>query len=333
MNTRTRTLLVTLLAALLGLFASLGVAAPDVLTDLWNDDSPALPAPPVTPSVESHIDLLQGPAVERTHSDMRAERFEVEGEVKGDIPENLPLASPSQDGCTTKLVGNFSSRSGITPRMFVLHYTVSGNRTGFSDMDAIWSWFNNSRSQASSNYLIDFEGHCYLMVSEASKAWTQGAFNSSSISIEFIATGSESAATWKGAGLAGLKKAAKVVADSIRRWDIPFRFVNPDGCTVTAGITDHNRLECGNTHTDVEPNFPYAFFLDLVKSQLADCYRYEARDGGLIDASRRWRKGSGLADERLDAFLSGSANQDEMRRRLGRDDHDLRLVLRKVACR
>ena len=41
------------------------------------------------------------------------------------LPIVTPDAAPSQVGCVTRLVQDYSSRRGVRPRLFVLHYTVS----------------------------------------------------------------------------------------------------------------------------------------------------------------------------------------------------------------
>lgn len=195
--------------------------------------------------------------------------------------EGRPLATPSQRGCASREVRNFSSRMGARPALLVLHYTVSRNRPGTGDVDAIVNYFNDPRAQASSQYVIDFEGNCAYIVQEQDKAWTQGFFNPWSISIEFIAVGDEP--VWPEAGL---RKGALVFADSAKRWGIPIRWASVDGCKIVrSGIIDHDALDCGNVHTDVTPYFPKGRFLQLVR---------EAYGGG-ADPARRyqvcsWRK-------------------------------------------
>lgn len=193
-------------------------------------------------------------AVEKTdagdHAGEREETAEVKAPDGPPVPEETTLASPEQPGCETRLVRNFSSRNGQSPRLWVLHYTVSANRPGRSDVDGITAFFNNSASQASSHYVIDNEGNCNLIVPEIQKSWTEGSFNPVSISVEVINTGSESSY----AGTAGLDKLAHVIADSAARWKIPVQRGATSGCTVTrAGIVDHDSLACGNNHTDIRP--------------------------------------------------------------------------------
>lgn len=166
------------------------------------------------------------------------------------LPIVTPDAAPSQAGCRTSLVANYSSRRGVRPRLFVLHYTVSANRPGWSDVDAIVSIFNQPSFAASSNYVIDNEGNCAYIVRESDKAWTQAAANPVSISVEVVNTGHDP--TYVGAGL---RKLGRVVSDATARWSIPLQRGKVAGCVVVApGIVDHHSLgACGGGHVDITP--------------------------------------------------------------------------------
>lgn len=201
------------------------------------------------------------------------------------VPERATLATFSQPGCETRAVGNFSSRSGQRPGLIVLHYTVSPNRAGTGDVASIVVFFNNPRAQASSNYVVDNEGHCAYIVSELNKAWTQGNMNpASACSFEVINTGHE--ATYIGpAGGPGLRKLARVVSDCAKRWGIPLRIGATNGCSVTlTGIVDHDSLACNNFHTDIKP-----FSVSQVL-QAAIAYRQAAECDAACRAKGRQRE-------------------------------------------
>jgi len=256
--------------------------------------------------------------------------FDTKGERPlGDVP-TTGGAEPHQDGCRTRLISNNTSARTATPSLFVEHYTVSPNRSGWDDMNAIWNWFNNPASQVSAHYIIDWEGNCYLIVPESVKAWTQGAFNSSALSIEFIATGTEAQSTWASKGDAGLRKGAKVTAASMKRWHIPLRLVDPVGCTVVAGYTDHNRLECDNSHHDVAPNFPWTKFKRyLALAYNGSCAKFQIREGKKVLAeSSKARKAREKA--RLNSFLD--ARDDLLLKRLRADDGKVTLKRVEVVC-
>lgn len=170
---------------------------------------------------------------------------------RDDLPIVTPLAAPTQAGCRSRFVRNYSSRRGVRPRIFVLHYTVSPNRPGRGDVDTITGLFNTPSFAASSNYVVDDEGNCDYIVRESDKSWTQATFNPVSISVEIIATGREGRLT----GPAGLTKLGRIVSDSTRRWGIPLRAGAVSGCTVTrSGIVTHQMLgSCGGGHVDISP--------------------------------------------------------------------------------
>ena len=187
-----------------------------------------------------------------TPQELDAGRAQQEALAASDqLPAVTPLAAPLQPGCVSRFVQNYSSRRGVRPRLFVLHYTVSPNRAGWSDVNSIVSLFDRPSFHASSNYVIDAEGNCAYIVRESDKAWTQAGFNSVSISVEQINTGSE--ATY--AGVPGMSKLARVVSDATRRWEIPLRQGRVSGCTVTrSGVIDHAALgDCGGNHGDIAP--------------------------------------------------------------------------------
>lgn len=168
-----------------------------------------------------------------------------------DLPATVPLAAQSAPGCRSYLIPrNYSTGGGVRKRLIVVHYTVSPNRPGWSDVLGIVAWFSRAMAQASSHYVLDAEGHCALLVPETMKAWTQVGFNSTAISIEVINTGRESAA-WQATQPALVKLIRSIGA----RWDIPMRRGAVSGCKVVrSGIVDHDQLgPCGGGHTDVRP--------------------------------------------------------------------------------
>jgi len=202
------------------------------------------------------------------------------------LPLVTPDAAPEQAGCRSQFVRNFSTRGGVRPRLFVLHYTVSPNRPGWSDVDAITSLFNTPSFAASSNYIVDNEGNCAYIVRESDKAWTQATFNPVSISVEVINTGSEP--TY--AGTAGLAKIAQVVSDATRRWEIPLQRGATSGCLVTRpGIVDHASLgACGGGHGDIAPFSTQA----VIDAAIAYRKRSEAPPTPLTAVEQRIVKGA-----------------------------------------
>ncbi len=155
-------------------------------------------------------------------------------------------------GCRTSFVGNQSSRRGVRPQVQTLHYTVSPNRPGWSDVNAITAFFDRSSSQASSHFIIDAEGNCAYIVPIEAKAWTQAAGNPTSVAYEIIATGRESRYL-EPAGEAKLRAVAREVA---KRTGIPLRRgAVSASCVVTrTGIVEHRDWgTCGGGHVDITP--------------------------------------------------------------------------------
>lgn len=168
------------------------------------------------------------------------------------MPILFPLASPQQAGCRTRTVVNRSSRNGVRPQVLVMHYTVSPNRPGFQDVNAIVQLFNQRSFAASSNYVIDRDGNCAYIVPEAEKAWTQAAANPVSISWEIINTGSERPLFTPH----GYKLMGRIVSDAAKRWNIPLRrgAVNHNCTVARKGIVQHADWGvCGGGHDDILP--------------------------------------------------------------------------------
>lgn len=276
----------TLRAVAIGVALAVLVLAAGWLTSCAEKQEPiATPAPapvpaPPKPDADNQVDRPSEAA--RTHEDARDEKppgvteEEIEqGEEQSDRAERYSLERPSNGGaqsisCATRYVRNRSSRGGVRPTMFVLHYTVSSNRPGIGDLNAIRGLFNSPSFGASSTYGIDFAGNCQQWVPESQKPWTNGTQNPRSITVEIIATGRESRAQWLASPLIRNGRLAALARDSMRRNGIPLRRVDPVGCGAPAGWTDHDSLECGNSHTDVRPTFPYDVFARQLRAGEVD---------------------------------------------------------------
>lgn len=206
--------------------------------------------------------------------------------------EPEPVGGAQTVSCRKDFSGGvYSSRNGQRPTEFVLHYTVSPNRPGWGDVLGIRDYFTRTRI-ASAHYIVDFEGHCLQMVPTTHKAWTQGSANPWAISVEIIATGRETRADWESSPLFSKRVLVNLARDNMRRYGIPLRRVNPQGCVFVPGWTDHDSLECGNDHTDVTPNFPYALFAkQLRETPLAERLAKARRSHRILHAKLR-RKGA-----------------------------------------
>jgi hypothetical protein len=168
------------------------------------------------------------------------------------LPIVQPDAAPSQRGCTSKFITSYSSRRGVAPRLFVVHYTVSGNAPGFADVNSITALFARTSFQASSNYVIDRNGNCNYIVRESDKAWTQAGLNPYAISVEIVNRGAGDGPLLDSAGLT---KLGTIISDASKRWHFPLARGHVSGCVPTApGVVMHNDLgPCGGGHFDISP--------------------------------------------------------------------------------
>lgn len=223
------------------------------------------------------------------------------------LPIVTPDAAPQQRGCTTALVRNYSTRRGVRPRLFVVHYTVSPNRPGPGDVNAVVNLFNTPSFAASSNYVIDREAFCKYIVRESDKAWTQAAANPFAISVEIINSGREGSLI----SGAGLRKLGIIISDATRRWAIPLRQGAVSGCVPTKpGIVTHQMLgSCGGGHVDVSP-YPLG---PVIKAALA-----ARRAGQVTSVDRRtcgrlnaWRR----AGRPHSALATNQRRRDALARR------------------
>lgn len=283
-----------------------------------------VPTPAVDQAREEldHRDLDTAPPDAEPPSDNELERAaEVQADVKA-----LPEAGAVQgfSGCATRILpANFSSRNGARATEQTLHYTVSPNRAGWSDVNAIVALFSNPARQASSNFVIDSEGNCAYIVPIEAKAWTQAGGNPWSVSYEIIATGSEPRYL-EPAGMAKLKSVVHQVA---RRTGIPLRrgAVSSSCTPIRSGIVHHKDYGlCGGGHVDITP-----FSIDATVAALV------AGDQVLTDRElkivRSVRKPKGTGHSRR--FWCGQLAA--ARRRIAEgDDHRRparRRILRRVA--
>lgn len=162
-----------------------------------------------------------------------------------------PQAAGSIPGCRSRFISrNYSSRNGLGPNSIWLHQTISTDN-GFVGVNAITGYFNTAGPDVSSHLVMaGAKAACNYIVPISQKAWTQTGFNSRAISIEVTGTQSQGYYV-KGAGRARL---VQVLAYIGKTWRIPLRRGSISGCTVTAGIVDHNQGgSCAGNHNDISP--------------------------------------------------------------------------------
>jgi hypothetical protein len=243
---------------------------------------PAVAVRQAAPTVE---DQLNAAPAATPQADLEVAQRAVDRIRRTQRPLPTAGATAGFKGCRTSFVRNQSSRRGVRPQWQVAHYTVSPNRLGWSDVDAIVALFNRSSSQASSNFVIDAEGHCAYIVPIEAKAWTQGGANSFSISYEIVATGKERAYL-PAAGLAKLRAVSHEVA---RRTGIPLRRGSANGCAPgRSGLMQHKDFGiCGGGHVDVAPFNANAIIASLVGSGRKPLTAAQSKACGALQWHRR----------------------------------------------
>lgn len=198
-----------------------------------------------------------------------------------------PPAGAQNYRCDQRFVRNSSERAtGTKVSMIPLHITVSDP----GSLNAIHSLFDNPSSGVSSTFGLELDGECEQWVPFSKKPWTQGAFNSVSESIEIISK-LRSREQWLQAPIIKKGILASIVRDRARARGIPLLLVDPVGCTPKAGITDHDRLECGNNHVDVGTGFPWDVFMRQLRAseQKADALVKAKRSHRILHAKIRAR--------------------------------------------
>lgn len=166
---------------------------------------------------------------------------------------------------------NFSERtSGIT--QIALHTTESHPRPGKADVQAIWTFFNNPRTEASSHFLLQYPD-LWQIVPDANKAWTIGAANSWTLNIEIIGFAATSAKEWvTGANLKEMRQLAKLIAYLHKKHHIPIQqgtvlSINGVCKPGKPGVIRHSDVTRAGfgTHTDPGKGFPIRLVLRMAR--------------------------------------------------------------------
>jgi hypothetical protein len=170
---------------------------------------------------------------------------------------------------------NRSAYGGIHPNSVfgtVVHETIGPNVLGLGDVYGTANYLN--QIGLSANDIMDAEGHCIHFVPYQFDAYAEGNFNRYYDSIEIVGTGQESRAWWLAQPIFKDHILANYLRDRLKARGVPLRLVDPQLCTPIPGFTDHNRLECGNDHTDMVGGFPASaklspgFPMDVLVKQL-----------------------------------------------------------------
>lgn len=188
----------------------------------------------------------------------------------------------------TRIVGNRSSRSGVVPKLIVLHTTEGHNRPGVSDLEGLASWFDNPAAQASSHIGNDAEGNDVRMVPDEEKAWTQANYNSLSLSIEQVGFAATNRDDWFREASHQLANSARWIAYWSTKYGIPIRRAwTVAGGVQRSGVASHKQLgSAGGGHYDPGTGYPFKYVLLLARFFQLQTTRHRG-DAGLEKARRR----------------------------------------------
>lgn len=141
---------------------------------------------------------------------------------------------------------NKSSRVGATPTLIVLHATVSHNRKGLSDLQAIGNYFRGP-VDASSHVCVDNEANSARYVPDGDKAWHCAAYNRMSLGIEQILMADGTEIT-----NAMYRETGRWIAYWSEKFGIPIQVGAVGGGIVTRrGVLFHSQLgSLGGGHSD-----------------------------------------------------------------------------------
>jgi N-acetyl-anhydromuramyl-L-alanine amidase AmpD len=136
------------------------------------------------------------------------------------------------------------------------------------------AWFASPRSEVSAHYCVDART-VIQCVDEADIAWHARGGNTRSIGVELAGTARQKAEDWADEySSALLDRAAILVADVARRWNVPVRRIGPIGLQGGArGITGHGDVSQAfrrSDHWDPGPAFPWSAFLRRVRAAQRD---------------------------------------------------------------
>lgn len=159
--------------------------------------------------------------------------------------------------------------------LFVVIHSMESQETS-KTAENVASWFAGpSAPKASAHYCVDSDS-IVQCVAEDDIAWHAPGVNADGIGIELAGRAAQSREDWLDEyGVRMLDLAAVLVADICSRHDIPAEYVGAEGLrTKTPGIVGHvdATIAFGKVggHVDPGPHFPWDYFIERVRAQLAE---------------------------------------------------------------
>jgi hypothetical protein len=158
---------------------------------------------------------------------------------------------------------NQSSRNGVRPSIIVLHSTESDNVHGTDrDLQNVCDFLCRPATQASSNVIVDSDGHSARLVADEAKAWAQAAYNPYALSIEQI--GRAASEHWT---RDEIRETARWIARWSKKYAIPIQVGAVwSGSVTRPGVVTHKMLgQLGGGHVDPGAAYPIDLALALAR--------------------------------------------------------------------
>lgn len=164
-----------------------------------------------------------------------------------------------------------AGREGKKVSLIVMHTMESPEKPDTAE--SVAAWFAVGPAKSSVHYCTDTNSSVRC-VKETDTAWHSGHWptNLRSIGIELAGQAGQTKAQWHDSySVNELKQAARLVALLVRRYNIPILHLSPKQLAAGgSGICGHvdvtAAFNVAGGHTDPGPNFPWADFLQLVKT-------------------------------------------------------------------
>jgi hypothetical protein len=167
---------------------------------------------------------------------------------------------------------NYTRVGGRDINLIVVHDMEAPERLNTAENVAAW-FAGSTAPRASAHYNIDADS-IVQSVRDMDVAWHAPGANHNGIGLEHAGYARQSRAEWlDDYGLRMLRLSARLTAELCAKYEIPVRRVTYDGLRAgVRGITGHHDVSLAfvrSSHWDPGPDFPWDFYLEMVKAELS----------------------------------------------------------------
>jgi len=167
---------------------------------------------------------------------------------------------------------NRTNASGRYIRLVVIHDMEFPERDDAAE--SVANFFHNSSVQASAHLCVD-DNSAVRCVKDEDVAWAAPGANSDGLQMELAGYSSQKTSDWEDSySKDELKLAAHLTAQWCRKYNIPVKkLTHSELAAGKKGIIGHRDATAVyhlSTHTDPGTNFPWGYFIKLVKAAYAD---------------------------------------------------------------